>query len=382
MQTNLPTQPLVDIDFASTRATILHRFQDEAKILNRNGFAILDGVLPHQILDVSASQMQTLRSHGLLRPHLFGFGHPKPQIFCKPHIFEAELQDRGVHSPGLKSLEELQLHALSAKAFPDLHLNSCQPTIKLQFNEGKGGCFPPHFDNPGGENKRKLTILLYLNSAWDDQSGGELELMPWLQPSVRIAPVYGRVVLFLSQYMLHRVLPSCNTRYCITFWIHSDSIEDSPLRIPRGAPTSDMHELVRKLQFASAQRLLSRSTYAREYSESLLACMKDAPPAQLEAMLSGHTAHLTHVESNPLLASLVLIAKDLRSYDTVLVTDSSLKAGYETVFRGPIGTDDSLKAGLLETPTAYTVALKHRILQDASRLRIVAKISIIENNLA
>ena len=39
-------------------------------------------------------------------------------------------------------------------------------TVKLQINDGRGGCFPWHYDNPSKPNKRRVTCLLYLNKDW------------------------------------------------------------------------------------------------------------------------------------------------------------------------------------------------------------------------
>ena len=36
--------------------------------------------------------------------------------------------------------------------------------------------------------------------------GGELELVPWLQPAVALAPRNNRAIVFSSERMLHRVL--------------------------------------------------------------------------------------------------------------------------------------------------------------------------------
>ena len=53
-------------------------------------------------------------------------------------------------------------------------------------------------------------------------------MYPILQEPVDIAPVAGRVVLFSSTTMLHRVLPSTTTprgdkRVCATVWLHGDN---------------------------------------------------------------------------------------------------------------------------------------------------------------
>lgn len=73
----------------------------------------------------------------------------------------------------LSAFRELFRSSAFAKAFgahmPELGLceSMSGTTIKLQLNKGNGGCFPMHFDNPGPPNKRALTAIMYLNSAWN-----------------------------------------------------------------------------------------------------------------------------------------------------------------------------------------------------------------------
>ena len=74
--------------------------------------------------------------------------------------------------------------------------------LKVQFNEGHGGCFPVHYDNPARPNRRKLTALVYLNPEWAEGDGGELELYPFLERSVVITPLMNRLVLFESNLVL------------------------------------------------------------------------------------------------------------------------------------------------------------------------------------
>eukprot|EP00664_Eupelagonemidae_sp_cell27_P009852 gene9852-7414_t len=51
--------------------------------------------------------------------------------------------------------------------------------VKVQYNEGAGGCFPMHFDTRRcRQSRRHLTMVLYLNPLWEPQHGGELRLFP------------------------------------------------------------------------------------------------------------------------------------------------------------------------------------------------------------
>ncbi len=96
-------------------------------------------------------------------------------------------------------------------------------TIKLQYNEGEGGCFPCHYDNPGGGvgggvgggagggtgggagggggggSRRALTCVFYLNREWAEGDGGELTLLPFLAAPVSLPPLFNRMAIFSSE---------------------------------------------------------------------------------------------------------------------------------------------------------------------------------------
>jgi hypothetical protein len=60
-----------------------------------------------------------------------------------------------------------------------------------------------------------------MNDQWRPGiSGGEIVLNPFPYPEVTIPPCFDRLVLFSSSEMLHRVLPSHEPRYCLTFWMY------------------------------------------------------------------------------------------------------------------------------------------------------------------
>jgi SM-20-related protein len=73
---------------------------------------------------------------------------------------------------------------------------------------------------------RALTLILYLNDQWPSDAGGELRLYldqhtePPAQDAryMDIAPVGGRLVLFLSARFWHEVLPAKLPRISVTGW--------------------------------------------------------------------------------------------------------------------------------------------------------------------
>lgn len=107
-------------------------------------------------------------------------------------------------------------------------------TLKVQLNAGGGACFPLHYDSDRALDPRVLTAIVYLNPTWAEGDGGQLQLLPspGVAPPLSIEPLFGRMVLFSSQDMLHRVLPSASLRMCLTLWFYGHVEESSERRRP------------------------------------------------------------------------------------------------------------------------------------------------------
>ncbi len=198
-------------------------------------------------------------------------------VVAKTNVWELDLTVAGnkVVAPGplvacpalSRFVNELgpALAAQLLEAFPELKIDGVDQ-VKVQLNEGGGGCFPAHYDQPappkkdkgdtpggananayartvnpashssadgGGEtaskrknSRRSLTALLYLNEGWQPTDGGEIRLYPFPLAEVDVAPIFDRLVFFCSTEMLHRVMPSHNRRLCLSVWFSSSADVD------------------------------------------------------------------------------------------------------------------------------------------------------------
>lgn len=84
-----------------------------------------------------------------------------------------------------------------------------------------GAFYRRHLDAfAGGGTNRVLSTVLYLNPAWGADDGGEMLLYADDGREVleRLAPVYGRLAVFLSERFPHEVLPTRRTRYSVAGW--------------------------------------------------------------------------------------------------------------------------------------------------------------------
>ena len=163
-------------------------FARAAPQLLETGYAVVDDAISPALAAELHACCAALHESRVLRQHRFGFrpsASAKPQIFEKPHIFECELGEpqflASEHAQRLlAALAALDCADSARAAFPELRLlpGVDAVTVKLQCNEGGGGCFPLHYDNAGPPSKRRLTCLVYLNPGWADGDGGELQLAP------------------------------------------------------------------------------------------------------------------------------------------------------------------------------------------------------------
>lgn len=84
-----------------------------------------------------------------------------------------------------------------------------------------GAFYRKHLDQFSRDSRRRLSSILYLNSNWQSEDGGELRLYLEGAPVSRhvdIRPDGGTLVLFLSDRFPHEVLPAKRERLSLTGW--------------------------------------------------------------------------------------------------------------------------------------------------------------------
>ncbi len=97
-----------------------------------------------------------------------------------------------------------------------------------------GDFYKKHLDSFNGSTNRRLTTVLYLNQDWAPQDGGELMMYDQNdQPLQKVAPLAGRLVVFLSETFPHEVLVSHRERYSIAGWFRVNGVTEQQLDISR-----------------------------------------------------------------------------------------------------------------------------------------------------
>jgi Rps23 Pro-64 3,4-dihydroxylase Tpa1-like proline 4-hydroxylase len=147
-----------------------------------------------------------------------------------------------------------EFHTFINARFPDAKLSSKLASNKLAVCVGDGSSYDKHFDNSGGTDLRKLTVLYYLQTQpWTEDKGGcfriytaqkkdhhseEEEASQTTAYATRhndcteetvyhmdIEPIGDRLLVFWSDCLVHSVTPSfcpageADHRYALTVWI-------------------------------------------------------------------------------------------------------------------------------------------------------------------
>lgn len=94
--------------------------------------------------------------------------------------------------------------------------------------EGHYALYPPgarygrHIDRFRDDDARVVSTVLYLNSRWKPEYGGQLRLYPEGSELVDLHPAPGRLVCFLSDSLPHEVIRTERERFSVVGWFRRD----------------------------------------------------------------------------------------------------------------------------------------------------------------
>ncbi|WP_293933152.1 2OG-Fe(II) oxygenase [Iodobacter sp.] len=179
--------------------------------LVKNGFAVLPQFLkPHEVnalAQVMRERKNLFHQAGIGR----NAGHAVLEQIRGDEICWIEPTDP-LAATALAQLAELK-YALNSQLYLGLDELECHFAIYPV-----GSFYKRHLDQHRGEDTRVVTIVLYLNPAWQAHDGGELRLYLGEEQYMDIAPVGGSLVVFLSNQFEHEVLVSKRERLSLTGW--------------------------------------------------------------------------------------------------------------------------------------------------------------------
>lgn len=182
--------------------------------LIEQGWTTLDQFLTPELIKQLAQECRKQHSLGLLREA--GVGRAKQFVV-----------DKTIRSDQIRWLETGMSAATDAYLIAmdrlRLQLNE-QLFLGLQSSENHFALYKPgafyqkHVDRFRDEDSRVISSVLYLNSNWQPEHGGELRLH-LNEQYLDIAPLANRLVLFVAADIWHEVLPTTVERISLTGWL-------------------------------------------------------------------------------------------------------------------------------------------------------------------
>lgn len=204
------------------------------------------------------------------------------ETLAKTGVYELDLLFEGTSSPHLAACPAIShfiahlgpmLAERLRQAYPKLCLTGIDQ-VKVQLNEGKGGCFMMHYDTSAAVSSRAVTALLYLNADYvPGEHGGELQLFPFPLAPVLVEPRHNTLAVFCSTELLHRVRPAYHRRVCLSVWFKSSESEKLwfPNKLPLLPPLTDSDKTLNNLfHNHQSRRLLAKVFYREEYAASFV----------------------------------------------------------------------------------------------------------------
>ena len=117
--------------------------------------------------------------------------------------------------------------------------------------------------------------------------------------------------------MMHKVLPSHEERYVLTWWLDGEDT-NSPSDMQLQLTQSQMDDLpiwAASLRNSPTQRIISRSVYEEEYETSLAACMGGTKGC--EEMLNCHKKQIEKQKSHQMLQLLVAALRTMKPREPI-----------------------------------------------------------------
>ena len=227
---------------ALVRGAVASHAEQICAHLSDDGYACIDGFLPPPTVARMRAEAEALLAAGELETSQSmrwdeDAGHVVS--YAKHNVMATSLGlDKYELTPRLSeyvvSLVSSLTPRLNAHSGGSLALNEAAATNKLAVCLGDSSTYDKHIDNMGGNDLRKLTVLLYLQErgGWEPAMGGEFrmyssEASEGVDVFEDIPPVGGRLLAFWSDVRVHSVCPSFapagaeQHRWALTVWLHT-----------------------------------------------------------------------------------------------------------------------------------------------------------------
>ena len=189
-------------------------FSDIAKDIEERGYSIKPAALPDELALLLHNHVVQMSQHKFHNAGIGrGKGHTRSRFVRSDEICWITGESRA----GALWLE----WAEQFMQYMNRHLYLGLFQFESHFaHYKKGDFYKLHLDSFKGMANRILSIVVYLNPGWLPEDGGELVLYhpDDFEKGIKVTPLMGTVVTFLSEEFPHEVLASQRDRYSIAGW--------------------------------------------------------------------------------------------------------------------------------------------------------------------
>lgn len=188
--------------------------------LSENGYVVWDNFLSAIIIAALRDETHKRYGNHNMRAAKTGLINQAQQSAIRgDHITWLDEQDENSDIQAYFSKMHTLKDALNQQLF--MNIQSLEMHLALY---PIGGAYQRHLDQfSHGTNakSRQLSSILYLNTNWQADDGGELRLYLDGNDYLDILPTAGKLVLFLSANFWHEVRPAKRERASLTGWFRS-----------------------------------------------------------------------------------------------------------------------------------------------------------------
>jgi SM-20-related protein len=184
------------------------------------GWCVLPGFLSDELVHSLAQDAEDLYQSGVMRPAAIGQAAQRDIHTTLRGDNIAWLDEKPGNSAQAEFLSRMEELRLAANRELQLGLFD----LEAHFARYPAGArYQKHLDVFQQDSRRTLSVICYLNSAWQETEGGQLRLYLDENGSddtkfVDILPVGGTLACFLSHRFAHEVLPATRSRLSLTGW--------------------------------------------------------------------------------------------------------------------------------------------------------------------
>lgn len=199
-----------------------------AEALEARGYAVIDEALPRESADNLLAHLHALGTEAFIRAGLGREADYRRSAAVRGDLIHWLDPEDKAAAAWFARMESLRA-ALNRRLFLGLFDYECHYA-----RYPAGAFYRKHLDAFKGGDNRVVSTVLYLNPDWEAEHGGELLLYDRQErPLEQLAPLFNRLVLFLSADFPHEVLPAARERCSLAGWFRINGSRGDRIDPPR-----------------------------------------------------------------------------------------------------------------------------------------------------